>query len=123
MGLLAMLALAVRGGILQLRHYRDLEREGGIDAAVVVHGARQRFGPTVTAAGATGLTLAPLLVLGGGPGLEIAQPLATVMLGGLVTTMLVNLFVLPVLYLRFVGRRDGTPSRSRPTPPIRITAQ
>jgi Cu/Ag efflux pump CusA len=122
MGLLAVLALAVRGGILQLRHYRDLEREGGIDAAVVVHGAQQRFGPTVTAAGVTGLALAPLLVLGG-PGLEIAQPLATVMLGGLVTTMLVNLFVLPVLYLRFVGRRDGTPSRSRPTPPIRITAQ
>jgi CzcA family heavy metal efflux pump len=123
MGLLAVLALAVRGGILQLRHYRDLEREGGIDAAVVVHGARQRFGPTVTAAGATGLALAPLLVLGGGPGLEIAQPLATVMLGGLVTTMLVNLFVLPVLYLRSVGRRDGTPLRSRPTPPIRIAAQ
>jgi Cu/Ag efflux pump CusA len=122
MGLLAVLALAVRGGILQLRHYRDLEREGGIDAAVVVHGARQRFGPTVTAAGATGLALAPLLVLGG-PGLEIAQPLATVMLGGLVTTMLVNLFVLPVLYLRSVGRRDGTPLRSRPTPPIRIAAQ
>jgi Cu/Ag efflux pump CusA len=122
MGLLAVLALAVRGGILQLRHYRDLEREGGIDAAVVVHGAQQRFGPTVTAAGVTGLALAPLLVLGG-PGLEIAQPLATVMLGGLVTTMLVNLFVLPVLYLRFVGRRDGTPLRSRPTPPIRIAAQ
>ena len=122
MGLLAVLALAVRGGILQLRHYRDLEREGGIDAAVVVHGAQQRFGPTVTAAGATGLALAPLLVLGG-PGLEIAQPLATVMLGGLVTTMLVNLFVLPVLYLRSVGRRDGTPLRSRPTPPIRIAAQ
>lgn len=122
MGLLAVLALAVRGGILQLRHYRDLEREGGIDAAVVVHGAQQRFGPTVTAAGATGLALAPLLVLGG-PGLEIAQPLATVMLGGLVTTMLVNLFVLPVLYLRSVGRRDGTPLRSGPTPPIRIAAQ
>jgi Cu/Ag efflux pump CusA len=122
MGLLAVLALAVRGGILQLRHYRDLEREGGIDAAVVVHGAQQRFGPTVTAAGVTGLALAPLLVLGG-PGLEIAQPLATVMLGGLVTTMLVNLFVLPVLYLRSVGRRDGTPLRSRPTPPIRIAAQ
>lgn len=122
MGLLAVLALAVRGGILQLRHYRDLEREGGIDAAVVVHGAQQRFGPTVTAAGATGLALAPLLVLGG-PGLEIAQPLATVMLGGLVTTMLVNLFVLPVLYLRSVGRRDGTPLRSRPTPPNRIAAQ
>jgi hypothetical protein len=62
MGLLAVLALAVRGGILQLGRYRDLEREGGIDAAVVVLGARQRFGPTVTAALATALALAPLLV-------------------------------------------------------------
>jgi len=118
-----VLALAVRGGILQLRHYRDLELEGGIDAAVVVLGARQRFGPTVTAAGATGLALAPLLVLGGGPGLEIAQPLATVMLGGLATTMLVNLFVLPILYLRFGGRREHAPSGSQHAPLARTSAQ
>jgi CzcA family heavy metal efflux pump len=123
MGLLAVLAIAVRGGILQIRQYRDLEREDATGADVVLRGARQRFGPTVTAAVATALALAPLLVLGSGPGLEIAQPLATVMLGGLVTTMLVNLFVLPVLYLRSVGHRDGTASRSRPTLPIRITAQ
>jgi Cu/Ag efflux pump CusA len=123
MGLLAVLAIAVRGGILQIQQYRDLEREGETGADVVLRGARQRFGPTVTAAVATALALAPLLVLGSGPGLEIAQPLATVMLGGLVTTTLVNLFVLPVLYLRSVGRRDGTASRSRPTPAIRIAAQ
>jgi len=123
MGLLAVLAIAVRGGILQIQQYRDLEREGETGADVVLHSARQRFGPTVTAAVATALALAPLLVLGSGPGLEIAQPLATVMLGGLVTTTLVNLFVLPVLYLRSVGRRDGTASRSRPTPAIRIAAQ
>ena len=123
MGLVAVLAITVRGGILQIRQYQDLERESGTGADVVLRGARQRFGPTVTAAVATALALAPLLVLGSSPGLEIAQPLATVMLGGLVTTTLVNLFVLPVLYLRSVGRRDGTTSRSRPTPPIRITAQ
>ena len=123
MGLLAVLAIAVRGGILQIRQYQDLEREGGTGADVVLRGARQRLGPTITAAVATALALAPLLVLGSGPGLEIAQPLATVMLGGLVTTTLVNLFVLPVLYLRSVGRRDGSASRWRPTPPIRIPAQ
>jgi Cu/Ag efflux pump CusA len=123
MGLVAVLAITVRGGILQIRQYQDLERESGTGADVVLRSARQRFGPTVTAAVATALALAPLLVLGSSPGLEIAQPLATVMLGGLVTTTLVNLFVLPVLYLRSVGRRDGTTSRSRPTPPIRITAQ
>jgi Cu/Ag efflux pump CusA len=123
MGLLAVLALAVRGGILQLRHYRDLELEGGVDAAVVVLGARQRFGPTVTAALATALALGPLLVLGGSAGLEIARPLAMVILGGLATTMLVNLFVLPILYLRFGGRRERAPSGSRHAPPARIPAQ
>ncbi|MFL6188994.1 MAG: efflux RND transporter permease subunit [Actinomycetes bacterium] len=123
MGLLAVLALAVRGGILQLRHYRDLELEGGVDAAVVVLGARQRFGPTVTAALATALALGPLLVLGGSAGLEIARPLAMVILGGLATTMLVNLFVLPILYLRFGGRRERAPSGSQHAPPARIPAQ
>jgi Cu/Ag efflux pump CusA len=123
MGLLAVLALAVRGGILQLRHYRDLEREGGIDAAVVVLGARQRFGPTVTAALATALALGPLLVLGGSAGLEIARPLAMIILGGLATTMLVNLFVLPILYLRFGGRRERAPSGSQHAPLARTSAQ
>jgi Cu/Ag efflux pump CusA len=123
MGLLAVLALAVRGGILQLRHYRELGLEGGIDAAVVVLGARQRFGPTVTAALATALALAPLLVLGGSAGLEIARPLAMIILGGLATTMLVNLFVLPILYLRFGGRRERAPSGSRHAPLARTSAQ
>jgi Cu/Ag efflux pump CusA len=123
MGLLAVLALAVRGGILQLRHYRDLELEGGVDAAVVVLGARQRFGPTVTAALATALALGPLLVLGGSAGLEIARPLAMIILGGLATTMLVNLFVLPILYLRFGGRRERAPSGSRHAPLARTSAQ
>jgi Cu/Ag efflux pump CusA len=123
MGLLAVLAIAVRGGILQIRQYRDLEREGGTGADVVLRGARQRFGPTVTAAVATALALAPLLVLGSDAGLEIARPLAMVVLGGQVTTMLVNLFVLPVLYLRFGRRRDGASPRPRAIPPARIPAE
>jgi Cu/Ag efflux pump CusA len=56
---------------------------------------------------ATGLALVPLVVLGARPGHEIEHPLAVVVIGGLVTSTLLNLFVLPSLYLRFgQGRRD-----------------
>jgi Cu/Ag efflux pump CusA len=106
MGLLAVLAIAVRGGILQIRQYQRLEQQEGqaFGPDLVLRGSRQRFGPTVTAAMATALALAPLLVFGGVAGLEIANPLAAVILGGLVTTTLLNLFVLPSLYLRLSRR-------------------
>jgi Cu/Ag efflux pump CusA len=56
---------------------------------------------------ATGLALVPLVVLGDRPGHEIEHPLAVVILGGLFTSTLVSLFVIPALYLRF-GRRRGS---------------
>jgi Cu/Ag efflux pump CusA len=58
---------------------------------------------------ATGLALVPLVVLGDRPGHEIEHPLAVVILGGLLTSTLLNLFVTPSLYLRF-GRSRKTPS-------------
>ena len=56
---------------------------------------------------ATGLALVPLVLLGDRPGHEIEYPLAVVVLGGLVTSTLLNLFVVPSLYLRFGHRRQG----------------
>jgi Cu/Ag efflux pump CusA len=105
MGLLAVLAIAVRGGIVQIRHYQRLEHAGerpGRD--LVLRGTRERFDPAVTSALATAAALAPLLVLGVTAGLEVLQPLVAIVLGGLVTATLVNLFVLPTLYLRFAAR-------------------
>ena len=56
---------------------------------------------------ATGLAVVPLVVLGDRPGHEIEYPLAIVILGGLVTSTLLNLFVVPALYLHFGRRRQG----------------
>ena len=66
---------------------------------------------------ATGLALVPLVIAGDLPGHEIEHPMAIVILGGLVTSTLLNLFLVPVLYLRF-GRRptDGEPTE--PTDPM-----
>jgi Cu/Ag efflux pump CusA len=66
---------------------------------------------------ATGLALVPLVVLGTRPGHEIEHPLAVVILGGLFTSTLLSLFVLPSLYLRFGHRRRGaaTPGASTPS--------
>lgn len=113
LGLLTVLAVAVRGGILQIRLYQRLEQTGATPASdgssrpageeLVVAGARQRFAPGVTALLATGLALIPMVFFGTVAGLETVVPLAWIVLGGLVTTAVVNLFVLPVLYLRFAG--------------------
>jgi Cu/Ag efflux pump CusA len=58
---------------------------------------------------AAALALLPLVVYGSGSGMEIVGPLALIVIGGLVTTALLNLFVLPALYLRFAARPRGAP--------------
>jgi Cu/Ag efflux pump CusA len=111
MGLLAVLAVAARGGIGQIRHYQRLERGGGRPGPeLVLRGTRERFDGLVTTTVATAAALAPLLLLGVTAGLEIVQPLVAVVLGGLVTAALVNLVVLPALYLRFAVRPQPAPA-------------
>jgi Cu/Ag efflux pump CusA len=108
MGGLAVLAVAVRGGILLIARYRRLEQEEGeaFGPDLVLRGSRQRFGAITLSTLAAAVTLVPLLVYGAASGLEIVAPLAAVVLGGLLAAGLLNLFVLPVLYLRFgVGAR------------------
>jgi Cu/Ag efflux pump CusA len=102
-GFFALLAVAVRGSILLIRHYRRLERDEGVPFGpeLVLRGARDRLAPTVMTTVGVGLALLPALVRGPVAGLEIIQPMAVVVLGGLVTTAALTLFVLPALYLRF----------------------
>ncbi|KRT62250.1 MAG: acriflavin resistance protein [Chloroflexi bacterium CSP1-4] len=103
LGLIAILAIAARNGILLLNHYQRLERHGGepFGPQLIVRGARERLSSVVMTALATGLAVVPLLVLGDLPGYEIVRPMAVVIVGGLVTSTLVSLFILPVAYLRF----------------------
>ena len=68
---------------------------------LVVQGAKERLAPILMTMLATGLALIPLIVTGNIAGQEIEYPMAAVILGGLVTSTVVNLFVVPPLYLRF----------------------
>jgi Cu/Ag efflux pump CusA len=101
-GFLAVFAIAARNGIVLVHHYRRLEAEGRVafGPALVLHGAGERLAPMVITALATGLALAPFAILGDIPGLEVVHPMAVVILGGLITSTLVGLFVLPAAYFR-----------------------
>ena len=103
LGLLAVFGIAARNGILLLNHYQHLEQHEGeaFGPGLVLRGARERFAPILITATTTALALLPVVVLGDIAGLEIVHPMAVVILGGLVTSTLLNLFVVPALYLRF----------------------
>jgi CzcA family heavy metal efflux pump len=106
-GFFTVLGIAARNGILMINHFQHLEREEGepFGPGLVVRGARERLSPILMTSLAAGLALVPLAVAGDLPGHEIEHPMAVVIIGGLVTSTLLNLFVVPSLYLRFGGRR------------------
>jgi CzcA family heavy metal efflux pump len=103
LGLLAVLALAARNGIVMVNHFQDLEQREGeaFGAELVLRGVRERLMPILITALATGLAFLPMVIFGNIIGLEIVQPMAVVILGGLVTSTLLNLVVIPALYLRY----------------------
>jgi CzcA family heavy metal efflux pump len=101
--LLALFGLATRGCVHLFGRVRELERDRGDAPAadLVLSAARERMGPVVTTALAAGLVFLPVLIMGSRPGLELVHPAAVVFVGGLITSTLVSLFVLPILYLQF----------------------
>jgi len=109
LGFLALFGIAVRTGTVLLRHMQDLERYEGeaFGPALVARGARERLAPILATGAALALVALVFVVLGSRPGLEIVHPMAIVILGGLVTTTLVSLFMLPALYLRFGGSQPA----------------
>jgi CzcA family heavy metal efflux pump len=111
-GFFTVMGIAARNGILMINHFQHLERYEGenFGPALVLRGARERLSPILMTALATGLAVVPLVITGDIPGHEIEHPLAIVILGGLFTSTLLNLFVVPSLYLRF-GRRRNQPMR------------
>lgn len=105
-GFLTILGIAARNGIMLISHYQHLEEFEGEPFGVnlIRRGARERVAPIMMTALTAGLALVPLAISGNIPGNEIEHPMAIVILGGLVTSTLVNLFVVPSLYLRFGAR-------------------
>jgi CzcA family heavy metal efflux pump len=105
-GFVTVLGIAARNGIMLVSHYRHLEDVEGVPfgSELVARGAEERLAPILMTALATGLALVPIVVGGSRSGQEVEHPMAVVILGGLFTSTVLNLFLLPPLYLRF-GRR------------------
>ena len=100
-GLAAVLGIAARGAVVLVKHYQRLHREGqSFGPELVLSGMRDRLAPILMTVLGTALVLLPLTFGGDAAGLEIVQPMAVVILGGLLTSTALNLFVLPALYLR-----------------------
>jgi Cu/Ag efflux pump CusA len=102
-GFVAVLGIAARGSVVLIRRYQQLERHEGLPfgADLVARGTRDRLAPICMTALGTGAVFLPLVLAGDASGLEIVRPMAVVVLGGLVTTTLLNLVVLPAAYLRY----------------------
>jgi Cu/Ag efflux pump CusA len=114
-GLVAVLALAIRSSILLGYRIRAREQAGLTGPRTVLGVARERTVPVLQSVLITAAVLAPLAILGTQPGLEFLHPMAVTMLGGLVSLLLVQLFVLPALLLTTAGR--AAPEQRGPDQP------
>ncbi|MBO3706025.1 MAG: efflux RND transporter permease subunit [Candidatus Accumulibacter sp.] len=102
-GFITLFGIATRNGVMMIAHIHHLiEHEGVCDAAEAVRrGAEERLVPILMTALAAGLALVPLALAAGQPGSEIQSPMAVVILFGLASSTLLNMLVVPALYLRF----------------------
>lgn len=102
-GFFALLGIIARNGIMHINHFQHLEKYEGMKfgPALVLRGSTERVAPILMTALVAGIALVPLLLGGDVPGEEIEYPMAIVIVGGLFGATILNLFVVPVLYLRF----------------------
>jgi cobalt-zinc-cadmium resistance protein CzcA len=99
-GFIALWGIAVLNGVVLVSYIRSLRDEGMSQAEAVVQGCKQRFRPVLMTATVAMLGLIPML-FASGPGSEVQRPLAIVVIGGLITSTLLTLVVLPTLYKWF----------------------
>jgi len=112
-GFITVFGIATRNGIMLVSHIRHLQAHEGVTEFydAVSRGAMERLAPILMTALAAGLALIPLALSGDKPGNEIQTPMAIVILCGLLTSMVLNMLVVPALYLCF-----GRPVQSPPVP-------
>ncbi|MBI5318904.1 CusA/CzcA family heavy metal efflux RND transporter [Bradyrhizobium sp.] len=99
-GFIALLGIAVLNGVVLVSYFNQLRAHGLSEEHIVVEGARRRLRPVLMTASITALGLIPLL-FASGPGSEVQRPLAIVVIGGLLSSTLLTLVLLPILYRRY----------------------
>jgi len=97
-GFITLFGVATRNGILLVSHYKTLQEDGLDLYDTVIQGSKDRLSPILMTALTAGLALIPLAIAGDLPGNEIQSPMAKVILGGLLTSTLLNIFIVPVVY-------------------------
>jgi HME family heavy-metal exporter len=113
-GFVSLGGIAVRNGILLVTHYFHLMKEEGegFTEKMVLRGSLERLAPVLMTALTAGIALIPLVVGGKKPGLEILYPVATVIVGGLVTSTFCEFLIHPGLFWRFSGKDAGRLAQS-----------
>ncbi len=109
-GFVTVIGISARNGIMLLSHYDHLQKVEGEEFGprLILRGAEERLVPILMTAACAGLALLPLIVAGNAPGHEIEHPMAIVILGGLVSSTALNLFLMPALYARFGSEKVTT---------------
>ena len=107
-GFVTVLGIAARNGIMLVSHYRHLEVVEGMQFGVdlVIRGAEERLAPILMTAATTALALLPITLGGSKPGYEIEHPMAVVIIGGLITSTLLTLFLIPALYWQLAPKES-----------------
>ena len=115
-GFIALFGVAVLNGVVMVSYFNELRREGMAVADAVVKGAILRLRPVLITASVAALGLIPML-FATGPGSEIQKPLAAVVIGGLISSTLLTLFILPTLYNVFERKASPPSGVHLPEPP------
>ena len=112
-GFITLFGIATRNGILLIAKYQSLHSQSSSNLrSLILQGSADRFNPIIMTALTTALSLVPMVIAADHPGNEIQAPMAVVVLGGLITSTLLNIFVIPIVYEWYSKRNTAQSSNT-----------